>query len=131
MRIIFCIIILISFPRQVLGQTISGTYICPSKSKIQFINNSYEQKIADCTIAFTTKGTFKIIGDTLTLFPMTIYNDFDKKRARKPIADTTNHIFLQVNRMRKYLIKTDSLVQLKYYTNELRSTWTLVKQTSK
>ena len=131
MKKIFCLIILILFSRQVLGQIISGTYICPSKCKIKFINNSYEQKIADCTLAFTTKGTFKIIGDTLTLFPITIYNDFDKKRTRKPITDTTNHIFLQVKRMRKFLVKTDNLIQLKYFTKDLHSNWTLIKQTPK
>lgn len=131
MKKIFCIIILISFSRQVLAQTISGTYICPSKCKIKFINNSYEQKIGDCTLAFTTKGTYQIIGDTLTLLAVIIYNDFDKKKMRKSITDTTNHIYLQVKRMRKYLVKTDSLIQLKYFTKDLQSTWTLIKQTSK
>ena len=122
--IIFCIVV----ARKTFGQTLIGTYVCQGKSKVKFTADSYEQKITDCTIVFTTKGTYKIIRDTLTLFPVTIYNDLDKKRTRKPITDTSNYISVQAKLMTKYLVRADTLVQLKYFSKELNSTWTLVKQ---
>ncbi len=111
-----------------IGQELKGKYEFDGHVVLKVGTDNYVQKVSDCTYGFTTKGTYKISQDTLTLFPTTIIDDFDKKHRKSLITDTTNETVIQALRMTKYLVRKDSLIQLKQFSQDVTIMWTLYKK---
>ena len=93
-------------------------------------DNSYKQEISDCTYGFKTEGTYSVSKDTLILKAAKVYHNFPAGK-NKLVTDTASSVIKMSMRFEKYLIRSDSLIQLKYTHEKYFRTWTLAKDVRK
>jgi hypothetical protein len=129
MKRITCIIILISFFNFIYGQKIGKYYGSNGKGSNTLIlnkDNSYNQLVQDCTYGFFTSGIYNIKNDTIILTAKETFWQHGSKK-RTPFKDTSDYVFKLTARMSKYLIRHDTIVQLKKYNISYIETTTLKK----